>query len=162
MEPLLFLSIRAWKAHPDVGIYVERSLEMVVGTLGILKAGGAYVPLDPSSPKDRLAFMLTDAGVSIVLTQRKLIEQFPAASIEGRQSKNQNLKVVCLDPDWKVVAQESGNNPGRRAQAGNSAYVIYTSGSTGRPKGDLRRYLWHHGNATSSRLLCSSRRSGGE
>ena len=56
-----------------VGLCVERSLDMVVGILGILKAGGAYLPLDPSYPKDRLAYLLNDAGISVLLTQEKLL-----------------------------------------------------------------------------------------
>src|ERR1035441_2348449 len=50
-----------------VPIFVRRSLEMVVGVLGILKAGGAYLPLDPAYPKERLQFMLADAGASVVV-----------------------------------------------------------------------------------------------
>ncbi|MFE1744012.1 amino acid adenylation domain-containing protein [Coleofasciculus sp. H7-2] len=105
-----------------VGICVERSLEMVVGLLAILKAGGAYLPLDPAYPPDRLAFMLEDAQVSVLLTQKRLLNTLPS----------HNAKIVYLDSDWEtqqIYSQNSVQNPS------NLAYVIYTSGSTGRPKG---------------------------
>jgi len=110
-----------------VGICCERSLEMVVGLLGILKAGGAYVPLDPAFPADRLAYMLEDAQVPVLLTQKATIENF--------QLTIENLKPFCLDADWEAIARESFDNPPRRAEVENAAYVIYTSGSTGKPKG---------------------------
>ncbi|HEY9875968.1 MAG TPA: amino acid adenylation domain-containing protein, partial [Candidatus Obscuribacterales bacterium] len=108
-----------------VGICVERFVDMIVGLLGILKAGGAYVPLDPSYPRDRLAFMLEDAQVSVLLTQEKLQSKLP----------NLPTKVICLDKDWDIIAQESKENPKSDTVADNLAYVIYTSGSTGTPKG---------------------------
>ncbi|MEG4941561.1 amino acid adenylation domain-containing protein [Microcoleus sp. F4-D5] len=110
-----------------VGICVERSLEMVVGLLGILKAGGAYVPLDPAYPPDRLAFMLEDASVPVLLTQARLVESLP---------QNQ-ARIVCLDTDWEVIERQSEENPGCSLTPENLAYLIYTSGSTGRPKGVL-------------------------
>lgn len=108
-----------------VGICVERSLEMVVGLLGILKAGGAYVPLDPTYPQERLAFMLADSQVSVLLTQQHLLEQLPT----------HQASVVCLDTDWLTISQHSQENPVTQIQPENLAYVIYTSGSTGKPKG---------------------------
>jgi amino acid adenylation domain-containing protein len=108
-----------------VGICVERSIEMIVGLLGILKAGGAYVPLDATYPRERLAFMLEDARVPVLLTQRRLVERLPAQGVE----------IVCLDADWEVISRESKENPTSSATADNLAYVIYTSGSTGKPKG---------------------------
>jgi amino acid adenylation domain-containing protein len=123
-----------------VGICVERSLDMVVGLLGILKAGGAYVPLDPEYPKQRLAFMLEDAQVLVLLTQRRVLEN----GIEDRRSRadgearfslfDPQIHVICLDSDWEVIEQRSGENLDKAA-AENLAYVIYTSGSTGKPKG---------------------------
>jgi len=108
-----------------VGMCVERSLEMVVGLLGILKAGGAYVPLDPEYPKERLAFVLDDAQISILLTQLKLLPRF--ADLRAH--------VLCIDNDGEKIAQERDDNPSTLAMAENLAYVIYTSGSTGQPKG---------------------------
>ena len=110
-----------------VGICVERSVEMVVGVLGTLKAGGAYVPLDPTYPQERLAFMLNDAHVPLLLTQARLVERLPAHEAEP----------ICLDTGWKAIAQESGENPDSGVTPENLVYVIYTSGSTGKPKGTL-------------------------
>nr|WP_232106364.1 non-ribosomal peptide synthetase [Pseudomonas mendocina] len=115
---------------PDVlvGIAVERGLEMVVGLLGILKAGGAYVPLDPEYPQDRLAYMMEDSGIHLLLTQAHLKEGLPIP--EG---------VAYLEleagEDWLAGYGEA--NPDNLAQPENLAYVIYTSGSTGKPKGTL-------------------------
>ncbi|MGV6477736.1 amino acid adenylation domain-containing protein, partial [Azotobacter vinelandii] len=113
---------------PDVlvGIAVERGFEMVVGLLAILKAGGAYVPLDPEYPEERLAYMIGDSGIGLLLTQRHLQDQLPPA--DGVQN-------LFLEPgdDWlENYAQE---NLASRTAPQNLAYVIYTSGSTGRPKG---------------------------
>ncbi|MEH2128455.1 non-ribosomal peptide synthetase family protein [Nostoc sp.] len=108
-----------------VGICVERSLEMLVGILGILKAGGAYVPLDPHYPQERLAFMLEDTQVSILLTQQHLLEGLP----------NHDAQTICLDTDWEAIAEESQEAPVPTVTPENLAYVIYTSGSTGKPKG---------------------------
>jgi amino acid adenylation domain-containing protein len=108
-----------------VGISVNRSTEMVVGLLGILKAGGAYLPLDPAYPRERLAFMLDDARVPVLLTQERLVDGLP---MSGSQT-------VRLDADRGPVARESYENPNDVVTPENLAYVIYTSGSTGRPKG---------------------------
>lgn len=115
-----------------VGICVQRSLEMIVGLLGVLKAGGAYVPLDPTYPKDRLAFMLEDSSVPVLLTQTQLVELLPRNS----------ARVVCLDGDIEKIASHSSDNPSSSVAPDNLAYVIYTSGSTGKPKGVL---LAHRG-----------------
>jgi amino acid adenylation domain-containing protein len=124
--------LRRLRVGPEklVGICVERSLEMVVGLLGILKAGGAYVPLDPNYPRERLAFMLKDAEVDLLLTQKTILE-------DGRRPvfNESGYEIVCLDKNWEMIARESSQNPERRAGPKNLAYVIYTSGSTGRPKG---------------------------
>jgi len=108
-----------------VGLCVERSLDMVIGLLGILKAGGAYVPLDPTYPAERLAFMLADSQAAVLVAQRHLLPQLPAPA----------AKVVCLDADAAVLAQQSAANPASTGTSDQLAYVIYTSGSTGRPKG---------------------------
>ncbi|MEG4440643.1 amino acid adenylation domain-containing protein [Microcoleus sp. AT9_B5] len=112
-------------AEVMVGICVERSLEMVVGILGILKAGGAYVPLDPTYPKERLAFMLEDASVPVLLTQARLVESLP----------QHQARIVCLDTDWEIIERQNEENLSPQVTPDNLAYVMYTSGSTGRPKG---------------------------
>lgn len=112
-----------------VGICVERSLEMVIGLLGTLKAGGAYVPLDPVYPLERLAFILEDARVSVVVTQEKLLNGAQLSALATERS------IVRLDRDRAAIAVKCEDNLPRRARAGNLAYVIYTSGSTGEPKG---------------------------
>jgi amino acid adenylation domain-containing protein len=109
-----------------VGIYVERSLEMIVGLLGILKAGGAYVPLDPAYPTESLAFILENSQTPVLLTQKRLITQLPAPKAQ----------VICLDTDWDTInAQDNQDNLSAQVLPENLAYVIYTSGSTGQPKG---------------------------
>ncbi|MEP0752181.1 amino acid adenylation domain-containing protein [Trichocoleus sp. Lan] len=113
------------KPEVVVGICVERSLEMVIGILGILKAGGAYLPLDPAMPTERLALMLQDAQVSVLVTTQDLVNKF---SDEARQ-------IVCLNTEGDTIAQESDRNLPAKASVQNLAYVIYTSGSTGKPKG---------------------------
>ncbi len=114
------------KPETLVGICVERSVEMIVGLLGILKAGGAYVPLEPAYPPARLAFMLEDAQVQVLLTQQHWLETL---------AEPRPPSIVCLDTDWLAISQESEDNPQSLATVDNLAYVIYTSGSTGRPKG---------------------------
>ncbi|NEP59017.1 MAG: amino acid adenylation domain-containing protein [Symploca sp. SIO2G7] len=115
------------KPEEIVGICIERSLEMIVGVLGILKAGGAYLPLDPTYPKERLAFMLSDSQVSILLTTQTLVTELP----------EHHAQVVCLDTDWAKIARESDRNLDSGVTVENLAYLIYTSGSTGTPKGVL-------------------------
>jgi amino acid adenylation domain-containing protein len=108
-----------------VGLCVEPSFEMVVGLLGILKAGGAFVPLHPTHPKERLAFMLADAQIRVLLTQKELLPGLP----------KHDAHTLCLDTDWQTIAQQSKENVNSGVTADNLAYVIYTSGSTGQPKG---------------------------
>ncbi|HEX8474928.1 MAG TPA: amino acid adenylation domain-containing protein, partial [Pyrinomonadaceae bacterium] len=123
-----------------VGVMVERGVEMVVGWLGVMKAGGAYMPLDPSYPPERLAFMLNDTGVNILLTQERLVEKVSA----------HDIGVVCVDKDWDFIAHESAENLFNETDAESVAYVIYTSGSTGKPKGIL---IPHR---AVTRLLCNT------
>lgn len=115
-----------------VGLCVDRSPEMIIALLGILKAGGAYVPLDPAYPKERLAFMLEDSGVHILVTTERLCNHLPANS----------ASVVCIDRDLDSKAARAIENPVNGVGAANLAYVIYTSGSTGKPKGSM---LEHRG-----------------
>ncbi|HEY7489757.1 MAG TPA: amino acid adenylation domain-containing protein, partial [Candidatus Tectomicrobia bacterium] len=108
-----------------VGLYMERSLAMVIGLLGILKAGGTYVPLEPAYPPARLAFMLEDTQAPVLVTQQQLLEGLPTHEVS----------VLCLDRDWRTIAQAGETNPSSGTMADSLAYVIYTSGSTGQPKG---------------------------
>lgn len=114
---------------PDslVGVFVGRSLDLVVSILGILKAGGAYVPLDPEFPQDRLAFMIEDTAVPVILTQERLLESLP----------EHRAKTLRIDSDWTSITEEDSTNFEGNISSQNLAYAIYTSGSTGKPKGVL-------------------------
>jgi amino acid adenylation domain-containing protein len=114
-----------------VGISVERSLEMVIGLLGIAKAGGAYLPMDPAYPKERLAFMLEDSGVTVLLTQKHLADSLPPG----------DARRVFLDGDAAALAQQPTTRPAIDVGPENLSYVIYTSGSTGAPKGVVLDHL---------------------
>jgi amino acid adenylation domain-containing protein len=109
-----------------VGVCVERSPEMIVALLAALKAGAAYVPLDPAYPRDRLAFLVEDSGITALLTQERLFAGLPG---------NAAADTVFLDADWERIAQEEDTDPGVEVHPESAAYVIYTSGSTGTPKG---------------------------
>ncbi|NMG07615.1 non-ribosomal peptide synthetase [Brasilonema sp. UFV-L1] len=113
------------KPEDLVGIYLERSPLITIGLLGILKAGGAYLPLDPTLPISGLDFRLHDAGAKILLTQEQLVKNLPESE----------TKVVCLERDWDIIANEASNNLHCELTPDNLVYVIYTSGSTGKPKG---------------------------
>ncbi len=108
-----------------VGVYMHRSPEMLVAILGILKAGGAYVPLDPNFPKERLTFMLEDAGCRVVITDDNLRNLFLP----------KNAKVVGLESDDEDITNDNLKNIKSSVKSKNLSYVIYTSGSTGKPKG---------------------------
>ena len=112
-------------ADTRVALCVERSLEMVVGLLAILKAGAAYVPIDPIYPPERIAFMVQDAQVSVLLTQAQLVEQLSSV----------NARIICLDTEWATVQALPTTPLAVPMSAEQLAYVIYTSGSTGQPKG---------------------------
>ncbi len=124
--------LRGKGVGPDtlVGVFMERSLEMVIALYGIVKAGGAYVPIDPEYPADRVAFMLEDAAVPVLLTQSHLQGQLPPRECQR----------LCLDTEWDRVAKESTANPLRNISAKNLAYMIYTSGSSGKPKGAMNEH----------------------
>ncbi|HJR08608.1 MAG TPA: non-ribosomal peptide synthase/polyketide synthase [Pyrinomonadaceae bacterium] len=121
-----YLRRRGVGAEDLVGVLMERSAEMFIGLLGVLKAGAAYLPLDPTYPKERLAFILQDARIALLLTEERL-----------RQTtfEHTTAHVVCVDAAREEVARESVENLEGNASADNLVYVIYTSGSTGRPKG---------------------------
>ncbi|MEO6809223.1 MAG: amino acid adenylation domain-containing protein, partial [Isosphaeraceae bacterium] len=119
--------LRTLGVGPDVmvGVCLERTPEMLIGLLGVLKAGGAYVPLDPSYPQSRLALMLDDAKVPVLLTEHELVDGLPPSQ----------AKIVRIDADREEIDARSVENLAVKVSAGHLAYVIYTSGSTGKPKG---------------------------
>ena len=135
------LHVLGIQANMPVGLYLERSLDMVVGLLGILKAGGAYVPLDPAYPPERLNYMIEDAQLHALVTRRDLLNSVSAA----------NTQAVCIDTDAAKLAEQSESNPVPVATSHDLAYIIYTSGSTGKPKGVqiahrslLNLVFWHN------------------
>src|SRR6195256_4627052 len=119
--------LRAQGVGPEVvvGLCLERSPEMVIGLLAILKAGGAYLPLDPAYPRERLAFMLEDAGAPVLVTHSALPGRLPSHRADS----------VLVDADAAAIAAQPASAPAVTLDPHNPAYVIYTSGSTGTPKG---------------------------
>src|SRR5581483_8742511 len=131
-----------------VAVYMERSLEMLIGLLALLKAGMSYVPLDPSTPKERLAFICSETQTPFVLTQRRLLPGLPELQVPA----------IALDAWWEETALESEQAPPDGVAGPNLAYVIYTSGSTGQPKGALITHegllnlvLWYQRTASLTR-----------
>ena len=108
-----------------VGVFLERSPNMLVALLGISKSGAGYVPLDPTYPEERLGFMLQDSRIKVLVTESALTHKF----------SNYDAQLVCLDTQGTKPPDERDDNPPRRATSADLAYVIYTSGSTGKPKG---------------------------
>jgi amino acid adenylation domain-containing protein len=108
-----------------VGVFLERTSNLLPAILGVLKSGAAYVPLDPMYPRERLAAILQDAKAPIVLTQKSLVPELDGIS----------ARVICIDSPEEQLASESGDNPQVPVSLHNLAYVLFTSGSTGRPKG---------------------------
>jgi|GEM_PF-1102781 len=125
------LQSRGLKPGSLVGLCIERSLQMVVGVLAILKAGGAYVPLDINNPAARLAFILEDAQIKVLLTQSSLSSKLPARIAE----------TIFLDGDRSIADYDSANL-NLNVSAEDLAHIVYTSGSTGKPKG----VMLTHGN----------------
>ncbi|MBV4482774.1 amino acid adenylation domain-containing protein [Pseudomonas khavaziana] len=126
---------------PDVlvGVAMERSIEMVVALLAVLKAGGAYVPLDPDYPRERLAYMLQDSNVQLLLTQAHLLQALPVS---------EPSQCLVVEPDDHWLSEYADTDPDVAVDVENLAYVIYTSGSTGQPKGAGNRHC-----ALTNRLL---------
>lgn len=127
------------KSGARIGICLERSLDMLTCLVGVVKMGGIYVPLDPGYPENRLAFMLEDAQLDLLVTRTELLGRLPLPQ----------TRVVCLDRDWRSIARESQANLGNFTSGADCLYMLYTSGSTGRPKGvlgtqraTLNRFHW--------------------
>ncbi|ACB52418.1 peptide synthetase [Crocosphaera subtropica ATCC 51142] len=110
------------KPETPVGVCLNRSPQLIVVLLGILKAGGAYLPLDPNYPSERLALMMEDAQIPILITQ-------------GNISQPPGVTIIDLEVDQDKIIQQALINPSSELLPENLAYLIYTSGSTGRPKG---------------------------
>ena len=119
--------LRKQGVQPEVlvGIYADRSIDLVIGLLGVWQAGGAYVPLDPTYPPDRLAAMITETNLQLILTQSHLITEITSS---GKQ-------LVALDTEWATIAIESSQLTPATTTPANLAYVMHTSGSTGKPQG---------------------------
>ncbi|OKP94480.1 non-ribosomal peptide synthetase [Paenibacillus sp. P32E] len=122
--------LRKQGAGPEVmiGLCLERSFELLIGILAILKSGGAYIPLDPHSPKERLALIIEDANLPLIVTRTGQLSELP---------KPDQARFICLDLIEEELAVEDDRNPDSGAHGDNVSYVIYTSGSTGKPKGAL-------------------------
>jgi amino acid adenylation domain-containing protein len=125
-----FLRKQGVGPETKVGIYLERSVEMIVSLMAVMKAGGAYVPMDPTYPLDRITFIMNDSGSSILITQNSLLDNI----------KHINTHILNLDKEKDNIAKESVDNPVNLTFPENLAYIIYTSGSTGRPKGTLLQH----------------------
>ncbi|MFA7061827.1 MAG: amino acid adenylation domain-containing protein, partial [Pedobacter sp.] len=132
------LIARGVSADALIAVALERSLAMVVALMAILKAGGAFLPLDPEYPAERLAFMLTDSGARVLITQEELCQCLPHTA----------EYIILIDKDWGAISRQPDSNPNRSISPEQLAYVIYTSGSTGKPKGAMNT----HG-AIANRLL---------
>ena len=119
--------LRRLQVGPEtlVGLCLDRLINQIIALLAILKAGGAYVPLDPYYPRERIALILEDTQVSVLLTEQSYLATLPSHSAQ----------VLCFDTDWDTIMAEKTENPEPLCEPNHLAYVIYTSGSTGRPKG---------------------------
>jgi len=115
-----------------VGICVERSMDMVIAILAVLKTGAAYIPIDPSYPQERISYMLLDADINIILSQKHLLSK-----VTGTQAQT-----ILLGADSDKLVKYSTENPNHEVDPKELAYIIYTSGSTGKPKGTM---LHHRG-----------------
>ncbi len=124
-----------------VGIYLARSLSIIVTLLAVLKAGGGYVPLDPDYPQQRLADIFQDSQFAILITQQKLLDSLPV----------QGVKVIVLDAESETLNSQSQENVVSGAKPENLACLLYTSGSTGKPKGVMLTHaaLVNHSSAIS-------------
>ena len=131
----LAMHLQSKGVGPDdvVALFVERSLEMMLGIMGIVRAGAAYLPLDPDYPDDRLSYMLTDSHAALVMTQKRLVGKI-------RPLLGAGTELLVLDDEWPAMSERLMQADARQelrneVTSANVSYVIYTSGSTGKPKG---------------------------
>jgi aspartate racemase len=108
-----------------VGVLLDRSLDLAITLLAVLKCGGACVPLDPQYPAERLAFMLENAGVAVLVGEEGLLQKI----------RSGGAQIVCLSRDWQAIQREKRERLATEVTPENLAYIIYTSGSTGKPRG---------------------------
>ncbi|PZO88509.1 MAG: hypothetical protein DI626_01615, partial [Micavibrio aeruginosavorus] len=134
-----YLMSKGVTAGTLVGVYMDRSLELVVALLGILKCGAAYAPIDPSYPEDRRAYILEASAAPVLVTQEHLLETAPAG----------NCTTICLDTDWDKISENSSQKLDIEYNPDDLICVLFTSGSTGKPKGVMcvhrgmtNRILW--------------------
>ena len=128
-----------------VGIYMERSVDLVVSLLAVMRTGAAYVPMDPTYPAERIAYMLSDTDLPLVLTQSSLRRNVP----------DYCPAIIAVDEIWDTISTTHNDGPFDHATIDDLAYVIYTSGSTGKPKGVQVRHR------AVTNLLCSMARTPG-
>ncbi|KEI98762.1 hypothetical protein N496_03920 [Clostridium botulinum A2B3 87] len=140
-----FLRKKKASSNSIIGVFMERSVEVVVALEGILKSGACYLPLDIESPEERLQFMIKDANVVTIITKEKY------KNLLLKYGVNEN-DIICIDTGWYEINNESDENPVNIASMDDLAYVIYTSGSTGKPKGVMlqhsalyNRIMWAQG-----------------
>ncbi len=123
-----YLRSRGVGPNQTVGLYMERTTDIMVGLLGILKAGGVYVPLDAKLPGERIRTVMEEADVSVLVTETLLRSQVPASVSEQQE-------VIVMDRDWPLIALEGTDNPEVLSRPTDLMYLLFTSGSTGKPKG---------------------------
>lgn len=126
-----YLRARNVLPNTTVGLYMERSVDIIVGLLGILKAGGAYVPLDPKLPVERLKMIAHESDVSIIVSESTLAPLM----ITADSQESASMEIIEIDYDWERIAQEKGSNPEIVSKPSDLMYLLFTSGSTGKPKG---------------------------
>jgi amino acid adenylation domain-containing protein len=140
--------LRRLGAGPEaaVGVCVERSLELPLVLLAVLKSAAAWVPLDPEYPRERLALMIADAGVSVLLAQERLAERLPAMGGDAGDAGGTGAGPVVVWIDRLDLSAEDPADPDWPVHPESLAYIVYTSGSTGRPKGVAvpRRAMANH------------------